>query len=273
MKRTAKLFGMILAVLMLLTSVKVDAATDWNSGTITATGYGVPTTGTHGAQARYLARRAAIADAYRQLLEIIKGVQVDSETTVEMMMVTSDIIRTKVSGTVNGARVIDEKMTPDGGYEVTVQIGMFGQNSLADAVIERPTGPAEVVPFPAPQPTMPSAPSVTITVSGGYTGVVIDCRGLGLNPVMSPVIKDASGNKLYGHKNIDPDYVIQHGMASYAHDMSMASRAGSNPLVIKAVSLADHNANPVVSVDDGNLMLLENNSAHFLSSTAVVFLY
>ena len=270
MKITAKLFGMILTVLMLLTTVKVDAATDWNAGVIRATGMGVPTTGAVGAQARMLARRAAVADAYRQLLELTEGVQVDSETTVEMMMVTSDIVRTKVSGLVKGAQIVDEKMSPDGGYEVTMQIGMFGQNSLADAVIERPT---EVIPFPAPQPTMPSAPSVTITVSGGYTGVVVDCRGLNLNPVMSPVIKDASGNKLYGHKNLNPDYVIQHGMASYAHDMSMASRAGSNPLVIKAVSLDDHNANPVVSVDDGNLMLLENNSAHFLSNTAVVFLY
>ena len=270
MKRTAKLFGMILTVLMLLTTMKADAATDWNAGVIRATGMGVPTTGAVGAQARMLARRAAVADAYRQLLELTEGVQVDAETTVEMMMVTSDVIRTKVSGLVKGAQIVEEKMSPDGGYEVTMQIGMFGQNSLADAVIERPT---EVIPFPAPQPTMPSAPSVTITVSGGYTGVVVDCRGLNLNPVMSPVIKDASGNKLYGHKNLNPDYVIQHGMASYAHDMSMASRAGSNPLVIKAVSLDDHNANPVVSVDDGNLMLLENNSAHFLSNTAVVFLY
>ena len=120
---------------------------------------------------------------------------------------------------------------------------------------------------------MPSQPSVTVTISGGYTGVVIDCRGLGLNPVMSPVIKDAAGTKLYGHTNINPDYVIQNGMASYAHDMGMASRAGSNPLVIKAVSLADHNANPVISIDDGNRMLLENNSGGFLSQTAVVFLY
>lgn len=270
MKRTAKLFGMILAVLMLLTTMKADAATDWNAGVIRATGTGIPTTGARGAQARILARRAAIADAYRQLLEMTQGVQVDAETTVEMMMVTSDVIRTKVSGLVKGAQIVEEKMTSDGGYEVTMQIGMFGTNSLADAVIERPT---EVVPFPAPQPTKPSAPSVTITVSGGYTGVIIDCRGMNLNPVMSPVIKDSNGNKLYGHKNLNPDYVIQNGMASYAHDMSMASRAGSNPLVLKAVSLADHNANPVVSVDDGNLMLLENNSAGFLSSTAVVFLY
>ena len=269
MKRTAKLFGLVLAVLMLLTTMKADAATDWNSGVITATGTGLFNPGVPRTQARIWARRAAIVDAQRNLLEMTQGVQVDAETTVEMMMLTSDTIHTSVQGVVKEAKVISEREI-EGGYEVTLQMGMFGTGGLAEAVIERPT---EVIPFPAPQPTMPSAPTVTITVSGGYTGVVIDCRGLNLNPVMSPVIKDASGNKLYGHKNLNPDYVIQHGMASYAHDMSMASRAGSNPLVIKAVSLADHNANPVVSVDDGNLMLLENNSANFLSSTAVVFLY
>ena len=270
MKRKFGILGIFLAAFLVVTSLKADAATDWNSGVITATGTGIPTTGTSGAQARILARRAAIADAYRQLLETTQGVQVDAETTVEMMMVTSDVIRTKVSGIIKGAQIVSENITPDGGYEVTMQIGMFGSGSLADAVIERP---AEIVPFPAPQPTMPSQPTVTVTISGGYTGVVIDCRGLGLNPGMSPVIKDASGTKLYGHTNINPDYVIQHGMASYAHDMGMASRAGSNPLVIKAVSLADHNANPVISIDDGNRMLLENNSGGFLSQTAVVFLY
>ena len=90
---------------------------------------------------------------------------------------------------------------------------------------------------------------------------------------MSPVIKDVSGVKLYGHQNLDYDMVIRDGMASYANDMSQATRAGSNPLVIKAERLDDHNANPVISVTDGNKMLLENNSSGFLSRTAVVFLY
>lgn len=270
MRKKFGFMGIVLAAILLLTSLKVDAATDWNNGVIQATGSGVPTTGTIGAQARMLARRAAIADAYRQLLEMTEGVQVDADTTVEMMMVTSDVIRTKVSGVVKGAKIVSENMTPDGGYEVTMQIGMFGAGSLAEAVIERPT---EIVPFPAPQPVMPSNPTVTITVSGGYTGVVIDCRGMNLNPVMSPVIKNSRGEKLYGHKNLNPDYVIANGMAGYAHDMGMASRAGSNPLVIKAERLDDHNANPVISIDDGNLMLLENNSGGFLTKTAVVFLY
>lgn len=272
MKHTAKLFGMILTVLMLLTTMKADAATDWNTGVITATGGGVPTTGTSGPQARMTARRAAIVDAQRNLLEMTKGVQVDAETTVEMMMLTSDVVRTRVSGTLNGARLVSEKFFSDGSCEVTLQIGMFGNNSLAEAVIE-PEPQRKIEPLPTPQPTMPSNPSITITVSGGYTGVIIDCRGMNLNPVMSPVIKDANGKTIYGHKYISPEYVIQNGMAGYANDMSMASRAGSNPLVIKAQRLEDHNANPVISMDDSNLILLENNSAGFLEKTSVVFLY
>jgi len=200
-------------------------------------------------------------------------VRVEGETTVQMNTLVDDTIRTSVSATVKGAQIVSENWNSEGYYEVTMQVPIFGVGSLAQAVIK----PVEQIPFPTPSPVQPSPTSpsttVTVTVSGGYTGVIVDCRGLNLNPVMSPVIKDSSGVKLYGHQNLDYDMVIRDGMASYAHDMSQASRAGSNPLVIKAERLDDHNANPVLSVTDGNRMLLENNSAGFLSKTAVVFLY
>ena len=108
---------------------------------------------------------------------------------------------------------------------------------------------------------------------GGYTGLIIDCRGLGLNPVMSPVIKNEKGVKLYGHENLNYDLVIRDGMVNYANNQGQAGRAGSNPLTLKAEKLDDHNANPVLSVTDGNRLLTENNAGGFLSKTAVVFLY
>ena len=276
MKIKVSLFGMLLVAMLVLTSFKVDAATgaDWGNQAVTATGTGVAPRGAVGAQARILARRAAIADAQRQLAEAVDGVQVDAETTVEQMAVASDIIRTRISAKLKGAKIISENFASDGAYEVTMQLPMFGSNGFAQEVIQRP---AEVIPFPTPKPVEQTSPgsttTVTVTVNGGYTGVVIDCRGFGVNPVMSPVIKDASGVKLYGHQNLDYDMVIRDGMASYARDMSQATRAGSNPLVIKAERMEDHNANPVLSVTDGNRMLLENNSSGFLNQTHVVFLY
>ncbi len=272
MKTKFGLLGMLLTALLLLTGIRAEASPaniDWNKNVITVTGMGVPAQGTHAAQARITARRAAMVDAYRQLAEIVEGVNIDAETTVVQAM-ANDIVKAKVQGVIKGAQIIEENVTSDGGYEVVMQMPLFGAGGLAEAVIERPE---RIEPFPPPKPS-PST-TVTITVRGGYTGLIIDCRGLRkhINPVMSPVIKNADDEKIYGYKNIDPDFVNEYGMVSYAKSMNEASRAGSNPLIVTAIDLADHNANPVVSVEDANLILSENQVSHFLDDTAVVFLY
>ena len=124
------------------------------------------------------------------------------------------------------------------------------------------------VAFPAPTANVAKS-SVT------YTGLVIDCRGMNLNPVMSPVIKNANGQAIYGHKNLDYDKIIVNGMASYAgdaYDQISRERAGNNPIVVKASRLDDINANPVVSVADADKILSANQSDKFLENCAVVFL-
>lgn len=282
----------VLVAVFLFTSglkAEAEAVTDWDNKVITVTGMGATPQTLNPAQARLLGRRAAIADAYRLLTETVSGVQVDSETTVEMMMVTSDVIRTKVSGIVKGARIISERPV-DGGYEVTMQVPMFGvTGSIATAVLTPPPAPVSF-PEPAPEviPSMPADSNTGGSVNynyiaggdnspmgaiGGYTGLIIDCRGLNLNPVMSPVIKNSSGVKLYGHENLNYDLVIRDGMVNYASNSGQTARAGSKPLTIKAERLEDHNANPVVSVADGNRILIENGASGFLNQTAVVFLH
>ena len=267
MKRVFQIFGLMLAALFVLTGIKAEAAPDWNNRVVKATGIGVinPNARTH-AQGIAMARRAAITDAQRNLLETLQGVQVTSEVTVRDYITESDIIQTRVEGVLKGAEIIGEREI-SGGIEITMQVPMFGASSLAEAVMERP---AEVVPFPAPTAEVPAPPT---SYSGGYTGLVIDCRGLGLNPVMSPVIKNSAGTKIYGHINLDYDLVIRDGMVNYAPDMSGAARAGSNPLVIRAERLEDHNANPVISVNDSNMVLSANETGGFLGRMAVVFLY
>ncbi|MBR2519618.1 MAG: LPP20 family lipoprotein [Selenomonadaceae bacterium] len=271
MLRKLKLLGVLIAAILFAVSAKVDAAPDWNTNTIRVTGMGVgnPALAKTPAHAAMMAKRAAIADAYRQLLEMIKGVQVDAETTVEQMMLTSDVVTTRVSGIVQGARIVDEGELAGGGYSVTMEIPLFGgSGGLAETVIERPP---VIEPFPQPEPDYKPEPRPT---SQGYTGLIVDCRGLGtINHVMSPVIKNAHGQKIYGHLNLDYDRIIVEGMATYATDMGMASRAGANPLVVKAIRLDDLNATPVLSIEDADKVLYENSQSHFLDNIAVVFLY
>ena len=281
----------IITMMILLTSVCAEAAVDWNNKFITVKGMGVanPAMATNPAHASMMARRAAITDAYRHLAEMVQGVQVDSETTVEQMMLVSDIVKTRLSAVIKGAVIISEQEIA-GGYEVTMQLPMFGNNGLSTAVI---TPPPVIESFPQHAPeVIPSMPADSQTADssgysvagggkrspmaaiGGFTGLIIDCRGVGaLNPVMSPVIKNVKGVKLYGHENLNYDLVVRDGMVNYATSMNQAGRAGNKPLVLKATRLEDHNANPVVSEADGSRILIENGATGFLNKTAVVFLY
>ena len=314
-RHISKLF---MACLMAMTLMVVSAASAFAAGTgmdwsgdskITVQGTGVaPTYAVNAVQARMLARRAAVVDAYRQLAEMVKGVNVDSETTVENMMVTSDVTKTKVTALIQGARVVSEQAIDGGGYAVTMEMSVFGaSNSLATAVLPTNTVPTS---FPAPDASVPASTPSSVQVNvqvtpgtttqqtpattlpsvmvpshqgssaaaapagqaiGSYTGLIVDCRGLGLKPVMSPVIKNANGEPIYGYKNLDSATVIANGMASYTTDLSKATRAGSNPLVVKAVGLDNHNGNPILSVADANRVLIENGASGFLDRTNVVF--
>ena len=125
---------MMLAIAVFSTApVLAAGGVDWNNSSITVIGAGVaPMNACNAAQARMMARRAAVVDAYRQLAETIKGVNVDSETTVQSMMTLDDTTKTKVSAFIQGARIVSEQVIPDGGYEVTMTVSMFGvSNSLA----------------------------------------------------------------------------------------------------------------------------------------------
>ena len=91
---------------------------------------------------------------------------------------------------------------------------------------------------------------------------------------MSPVIKDIHGEIIYGDKNIDPDKAVEIGMVGYATNMADVniSRAGSNPLVVRAIDVINFGDNPVISAEDGLSILKANGAGKFLEEGNVVFL-
>jgi len=78
------------------------------------------------AQAKALAKRAAIADAYRQLAEKIAGVKVEGRDKIVNMVTKKSLVRTCVSALIKNATIIDS-VTKDGLYEVEMEIKMYGK--------------------------------------------------------------------------------------------------------------------------------------------------
>jgi hypothetical protein len=123
---------------------------DWVSRKLTATGMGVPTGKTVGqAQMRAMVRRAAVVVARRNLLEVVKGVHIDSTTRVQNFMVKSDAIESRVKGVLAGSTVDNVEMHSNGTATAMVSIPLTGplEEMLMQMVVQPPEGPAGVLPL------------------------------------------------------------------------------------------------------------------------------
>ncbi|WP_019554687.1 LPP20 family lipoprotein [Propionispira raffinosivorans] len=286
-----KLYILLFSLILSTTCFASDI--NWNSNTITAIGIGSAPASVTAGQGDALARRAAIVDAYRNLAGIVYGVELENHTTVQQLAVKKDTIKTAISGAINNARITDEEQLDNGNYQVTLCMPIFGQrNSLASALWQDkvampdfasqsdPVAPTTTVPAVTETPVVPAAvitpaaTAPTVMPAGAITGVVIDCRGLGLERAMAPNILDNSGRTIYNSKNVDDSAIIKNGLASYSKSDSPSNidYAGANPLIVKAVSLMDFNRNPVVSKEDGDKILAANQNYAFLKKCAVVFI-
>ena len=79
------------------------------------------------AQAKIMARRAAILNAYEQLAERIYGINIDGSDKVKSMMITESQISSKVAGVVKGAKIENEEFK-DGIYSVTMSVTLDAKN-------------------------------------------------------------------------------------------------------------------------------------------------
>ena len=263
-----------------LNTTVANGSVNWTEGDLTAIGIGLPPENA-GARGKYLARRAAIVDAYRMLAEIIQGVQVDAETTMSNLMVADDVVRTQVTALLQGARIVSEGQNLDGSYYVNISIPLFGQEkSLASVVVPALTNGVVAQSTPRLTQTVLSPLEIKEVQTVNYTGIVVDAGGLGLEPTFSPAIYDVNGRLIYGLANLDKNTAISQGMVSYARDLTQAKaigRVGYSPLVVRAQSVRGgaNSVNPVnvvVSVEDGDRILLANEKSRMLEQGSVIFI-
>lgn len=262
-----------LSVLLLSLSFSQGVVTQLEKGsvnyseqTISAIGIGfVPQNAINAGQARRLALRIAKQDALRQLIEIVNGVTLTSETTMSGAMV-DDVINTKVRGFIRGARQNgDPKYLSDTSVEVEYSVPMSG---ISDLMLPPLTVP---VAAPGEVASAPSSPN-----AGGITGIIIDARGLKTRPAMAPRILDQNGNAVYGPGTYSREYAVKNGVAGYSKSLEAAqkdARVMGNPLVIKGVAAAGTNRTDItVSNADVSKIDSANRSYSVLKDCRVLIL-
>lgn len=95
---------------------------DENERTFIAVGEGlIPTNVTNKSRALVLARKAALADAYKRMGEKLYGVKISSSETIKDAMLQSSRIVAKVNGLIKDATIIEEKFI-DGIYKLKLEL-------------------------------------------------------------------------------------------------------------------------------------------------------
>ena len=259
-----------------------NGSVNYGDRTIQAIGIGfIPENVINAGQARRSAMRIAKQDALRQLIEIVNGVNVTSETTVSGAMF-DDVIKTQVQGAIRGARQIGQpKYLSDTSVEVVYEVKMADISRVLLPMAEKaPTltfddTNVSVSGTVAATPEQQQAGTDTGVKSGGVTGIIIDGTGLGLRPAMSPRILNQGGSVVYGPGQYSRDYAAANGVAGYAKSLDQAksdTRVQGNPLVIRGASTSGStSADVIISNADAGKLAVADGAAGLLKNCRVMF--
>lgn len=276
---------------------------DWERGYIVATGFG--TAGAHEpkGKARLKAQRVAEASAQRALLETIKGVRLNSETTVRNMMLEEDVITTRVEGILKGAMVTKRDVQiVDGAPVVTVEMRVCltgGPGECAskptlvgvldvDKRTEPPYVPAVRYPVTvAPPPEQkaaiepvkdqkPSNIDPLCDLSKQVTGLVLNLDGRHFEREVLPVVitpESGAYQTVYSVKSVTPGVVRTFGAVRYSDTIDNArkvSTLGENPVIITVMDITKENMVVIRAKDAAFLRETTCNGNNYLKDAKVV---
>ena len=259
---------------------------DWEKGIVYATGMGVPNSRMKSpAQKRYSAIEAAKVVAMRNLTGMVFDIQLSSSQTVEMGVLEKDVIKTEIHGTLRQVSQVGKaRMTSDGAAFVTVKMYMKDLRSAFlknEGVVDFAVSDEAVTNSTTAKVKAQKAPKASaVTYSGEkgtlYSGLILDARGTGVSPAMSPKVLSASGEEVYGSFVVSRKFALENGVSSYLKDMDKAlnnDRVKGNPLVLKASkSATSKGADVTISNEDAELLKELAKSQTFMREARVIIL-
>jgi hypothetical protein len=245
---------------------------------IFTTGY-VEVTGTsEGGQSRYQAIRAATLSAQRDLLEILKGINLHGSTTVEEGMLLDDKIKTSVDGFLKGA----EKCTENGEQyffgskhaEVCLRIDLRGEKGLATNLIKL-YGETE---SNKEENYIESSdkPSTLETQKEKFDGLIVDLDSNKFTPSVVNKLVTENKETIFGPKKVLSEYLALRGCGGFTNNIQKAKSllkewGAANPLVVKVKEVLD-GTDAVLSKTEEGVVLNSDSLTNYLSEAKVVYL-
>lgn len=294
-----------------LVSQRAEGYIDWTQHALFAEGDGTaPAAVTDPVQQRLHGLRNARDEAFRNMRELIGQVRLNADTQLQDAGLERDFQEL--------ARVaIGSQSEDQGRYRIAVRLLLLGD--FAAAVLPQvepidprahhfPTAPttvdslaadqapttadslaADEVPTTTDSLATDEAPATADSLAADelvffvpdapYTGLLIDVRGLGLQPSIAPRVLSADGHLIHGAATVDRRLATDYGVAGYDDDLNRAytsERLGgedAKPFVVKATGTAGRFSGDAILDDfDAAQVLQADEAGDFLRQGRVTFL-
>lgn len=241
---------------------------DWTTGKVTALGKASPKGKEDGAQEKVpgLAR----AQAGQNIMEILKQIKIHSTLTVGQYVSHNEVLLEGIEKTAGDAVVTRQYYTSALDVEIMMETNLLGgflQLVLPDE-IRQISKISEEKPGQADQKSMTGMGNIP------YTGLIIDARGLEIEPVLYPTLVSEQGHDIYTSLFISREFAVQYGVCTYVCSMEEAiqeKRIGSHPLILKGLrKSSNEHGSIVISMADTNQIEKATERHLFLKECRVI---
>ncbi|TAL32211.1 MAG: hypothetical protein EPN93_16475 [Spirochaetes bacterium] len=230
-----------------------DCVINWTRGTIVSSalasvetdGRGQPVDANDGSplslnRARSDSAGRARGACVENVMAAIRTIRIDPRTLMKDLIASDDATQARLSEMLaSGAKFRTFPRAHDGTVcELNLRVGDV----------------AAALPYPFPQADFPVIDDTPL--KSDYTGLIIDCRGTGMEPMIFPSVLNDEGVEIYGREFVDSAVATKYGLASYCttEDEARAmKRAGSRPLF--TIALKTVRGCPVISNRDARRIL------------------
>lgn len=239
---------------------------NWTTGKVYAGGKVVPSDRKKADSPNFILSAARSA-ARRNLIEILKQLNIYGNFSVGTLAASDDHILAGIEKNVMDAKLVKQSYTSNRSIDVMLETSIFG--GFLQLVL-----PEEIKSIPTLQIINPR-PS-----SGGntreYTGLIIDATAIGFEPVLYPVVVSELGQKIYSALFVSREFAVQKGVCRYLCRMDSPEAlkwVGDNPIQVKALrkgGLGDSSI--VISKSDGDKIENIRERHGFMKACRVIIL-
>lgn len=247
-----------------------ESSINWTKGVVTAQGRSSIVIGEKGSPITYYDRTTTTINKARiesyqiardralgSIIQTIKSIRVDSDSTLADLIGSNQLTQKKISEAI--MHLFKVKEYPVDFYSTQCEVKI----RIGDLIAS--------IPYEFPSHDFPVRYDTPITTS--YSSLIIDGRDLEIKPMLFPSIFTEDGLEIYGRYFVDSRYAARNGLASYCYDEDEAvklPRAGDRPYYTSA--LKSFKGCPVVSERDARRILSSKDTINNLKKCRVIII-